>query len=167
MIQFTQRGPKVNGVQYKATYQKYKDMEGKEYIQIYSRNYGSFYFPEEIRAQFQVENRTDSMTDYFEMDRFNVCQEHELFPKVKATLEAINASYNKRKEKKKSERHLPKVSRCKSPKPFHHEYVSKIRFPELGKIVYLSCVLKKQEAIKAAQAVLMLTENANFKIVVC
>ncbi|EMO66609.1 hypothetical protein LEP1GSC132_0003 [Leptospira kirschneri str. 200803703] len=167
MIQFTQRGPKVNGVQYKASYQIYKDMEGKEYIQIYSLNYGRFYFPEEIREQFQVENRTDSMTDYFEMDRFNVFQTHELFPKVKATLEAINASYKKREEKKKSEWHLPKVSRCKSPKPNHNEYVSKIRFPKLGKTVYLSCVLKKQEAIKAAQAVLMLSENANFKKVVC
>lgn len=164
MIKFTQRGPKVNGVQYKASYQKYKDMEGRECIQIYSlKNY----FPKEIREQFQVVNRTDIMTDYFEMDRFNVYETHELFPKVKATLEAINASYNKRMEKKKSERLLPKVSRCKSPKPYHSEYVSKIRFPELGKIVYLSCVLKKQEAIKAAQAVLMLTENAKFKIVVC
>ncbi|TGM05951.1 hypothetical protein EHQ76_06690 [Leptospira barantonii] len=167
MIQFTIRGPKVKGKVYKAFYYHSEDQNGNKYIQVSSTEYGRLYFPEEIREQFKVENDTDTMTDYFDKDNFRVYETHPLFQKVAAAIEEIKEYCKRREEKKNAEKNLPKVSRCKSTRAFKREYISKVRFPESGKIVYLDRFLPKQEAIKAAQAILMVPEYANFKVVVC
>ena len=49
---------------------------------IYARDYARF--SKEVQQAFDVENNTDSMTDYFETDTIRVKPDHPLYEQVKA-----------------------------------------------------------------------------------
>jgi len=49
-------------------------------ITIYAKNYGRF--SAEIAEQFEIENNTDSQTDYFEDDKIRVTPSHHLYHAV-------------------------------------------------------------------------------------
>lgn len=53
-------------------------------ITIYPRNA----FPAEVRKYFEIENNSDSMTDYFEAGRIRVFPAHPLYEAVKAAATA-------------------------------------------------------------------------------
>lgn len=63
-------------------------------ITIYARDYDSF--SAKVRACFQVDNDTDTQTDYFDSDRIRVLPGHPLYGQVKAAMDACSAHYEKR-----------------------------------------------------------------------
>lgn len=67
-------------------------------ITIYARNYSRF--SRAIAEQFEVENNTDTMTDYFENDTIRVQPDHQLYAAVKAALEAQKAHFEKTQAKR-------------------------------------------------------------------
>ena len=56
-------------------------------ITIYGRD-GRF--SREVAAEFEIENETDIMTDYFEGDRIRVEPEHPLYARVREAMEKQN-----------------------------------------------------------------------------
>lgn len=71
-------------------------------ITIYSREYTPL--SAGIKAAFTVENKSDSMTDYFEKDIIRVLPDHPLYAQVFVAMQAQDA-HNKRRAAKWNERH--------------------------------------------------------------
>lgn len=68
-----------------------EDRNGEKNIDFYDRAYKKL--PEVIRKICNVKNETDSMTDYFENDRFEIRADHPLF---KLAAEAIIEKLDRR-----------------------------------------------------------------------
>lgn len=71
-----------------------------ETISIYARDYN--HFSALVRACFQVENDTDTMTDYFDSDRIRVTPSHPLYAQVRAAFEAQEAYRDRRAAKREA-----------------------------------------------------------------
>ena len=57
-------------------------------VKFHYDEYG--HLPSEIRSQFSVTNDTDTQTDYFDKDRFNISQSNRYFvPALRATLKRL------------------------------------------------------------------------------
>lgn len=71
-------------------------------LTIYARDYERF--SAEVREHFQVQNDSDSMTDYFENDRIRVAPEHPLYAQV---IDALNKqkAHGERRHAKYCQRH--------------------------------------------------------------
>jgi len=94
MLKFFYNGIKASdGKLQKCSYSKGYSHDPQA-ITIYARNYNRFC--KEIRAQFTVENNTDSMTDYFEEDRIRVNADHPLYAQVAAAEAQKAARWEKR-----------------------------------------------------------------------
>lgn len=63
-------------------------------ITVYARDYDRF--SAQVRACFAIKNDTDSMTDYFDRDSFDVIPAHPLYALVRAACDAQNARHAKR-----------------------------------------------------------------------
>lgn len=92
-IKFFYNGFKVNGGALYKVY--YNDGPLMHYpqgtITIYARDDNRTYMPKEMRQLFEVENNTDSQSDYFENDRIRVLPTHKLYAEIKAACEAAKA----------------------------------------------------------------------------
>ena len=69
-----------------------------ETITVWARDYNRF--PGAVTRYFDVENNTDSQSDYFEEDRLRVCPNHPLYAVVKAALDAQKIHEDKRAAKR-------------------------------------------------------------------
>jgi hypothetical protein len=70
-------------------------------ITVYAKDYRRF--SPEVREAFTVENGTDTMTDYFENDRFRVQPSHYLYDAVRDAMKAGEA-HRERQHAKRIER---------------------------------------------------------------
>lgn len=84
-IKFLKKGMKVNGQYFPVFYSSPKNnINGN--ATVYLRTYDSL--PEEARKIFNVENSSDSQTDYFEKDRIRIAPTSPYFSQIEALVEA-------------------------------------------------------------------------------
>lgn len=69
-LKFFYNGIKANGGELQSAYFSFSQENGNSFIRCYANNYGRF--SSEIQGTFCVKNDTDTMTDYFEKDRFTI-----------------------------------------------------------------------------------------------
>ena len=102
-FKFLWNGIKVNGGQLQKAWYSYSNLINypEQTITIYAKNYRRF--SAEISEVFDVQNNSDSMTDYFECDKIRVTPDHPLYAQV---LEACKASeaHGERMQAKREER---------------------------------------------------------------
>lgn len=102
-FKFLWNGIKVNnGTLQKATYNKgcYTPASGLPdgTITLYAKHYTGF--TREVWEAFDVQNDSDSMTDYFETDRIRVKPDHPLYTEVLAACQASDDHYRKMQAKR-------------------------------------------------------------------
>lgn len=61
-------------------------------ITIYADSYRGFYG--DVADAFEIQNNSDSQTDYFERDRIRVTPNHPLYDQVKVALDKKKAHWN-------------------------------------------------------------------------
>lgn len=115
MIKFYYNGLKVNG----GKLEKFMAWERQAYktspagIAIHARDYTRF--SPEVHKTFEVQNNTDSQTDYFEKDSFFVPVTHPRYAEIKRdVIDAKAAHFDKKNAKKSSNL---KALFEKAPKP--------------------------------------------------
>ena len=87
-IRFLVNGLKVNGGKLQsARYSLSTKWKGGRALTVYFNSHCGRFSPE-VAQVFPVENRTDSSSDYFEADRFDVAPSHPLFASVCAAMRA-------------------------------------------------------------------------------
>lgn len=70
-------------------------------LTIYAAGHkGTYRFKGDVAAAFEVQNDSDSMTDYFESDRVRVTPDHPMHAKVLAALNAQTAHWAARHTKR-------------------------------------------------------------------
>jgi len=79
-MKFQAHGIKTSEGLEKAFYMISCRHNGEKFIRVCADSYKSF--SKEIREAFKVRNDSDSMTDYFDKDDFEVTREHPLFQDV-------------------------------------------------------------------------------------
>jgi hypothetical protein len=72
--------------------------QSENHITVYNKSYTGF--SKEIREEFEIKNETDSMSDYFEEDRFTVNSDHPRYQEFK---DAITKRDQKRKAKREKQ----------------------------------------------------------------
>ena len=98
-IRFFYNGLKVGKGPLQKGYISCRSWKGKPLdFCVYARNYTHFSL--EVRETFDVKNETDTMTDYFEEDRFFVGIGHPLFKAVAAAFLKADEKAAKRAAKK-------------------------------------------------------------------
>jgi len=97
MIKFYYNGIRVNGKLNKALITEGVDIHGVNRICVYADDYEGF--DKEIRDEFVVKNESDSMTDYFETDKFSVYEGHKHWEALRKVIE-IKAQRRKRRMEK-------------------------------------------------------------------
>ena len=100
MLKFMYNGIKLDGKLFKATYSKGGYTEQSKIpqntITIYARDYEDFPKIEGL----QIQNNSDSMTDYFEKDRIRVTPTNQYYSLVNEAYEKQEEKRNKIKNKK-------------------------------------------------------------------
>jgi len=81
----------------RCSYSSYQDGT----ITVHAKDYRRF--SQEVRQAFTVENGTDTMTDYFENDRFRVQSGHHFYDVISAAMKAGEA-HRERQHAKRIER---------------------------------------------------------------
>ena len=104
MLKFYWNGIKENGGKLQRAWYSFGNLINypADTITIYGRDYTSF--SPEVQKAFEVQNDSDSQTDYFEQDRIRVTSDHLLYPQVFAAYRAHKAHSDMR-HAKWSERH--------------------------------------------------------------
>lgn len=83
-IKWMQNGFKVNGALVKGRMHLSSRVDGSRVLCFYAEEYGAA-VPADLRAHLGVTNKTDTMTDYFEHDHFDISPAHaEFAPAMKA-----------------------------------------------------------------------------------
>lgn len=103
MIKFFYNGLKVDGGKLqKASYSKYEARStGALSLAIYKDGYCPF---EGVSGYFDVENETDSMTDYFCRDSITITENHPLWDDVNAAWEKQKAHRDNVNDKRTAKR---------------------------------------------------------------
>lgn len=94
MLKFFYNGIKANGGKLQKAHYSFGNYTTESGINpasvtIYAREYDGFCG--EVATAFDVQNNTDSQTDYFEKDRIRVAPEHPLYALVVAAYDAQQA----------------------------------------------------------------------------
>lgn len=99
-LRFLWNGVKINGTLTRCYYSMGNLVEPwpAETITVWCKGYGRL--PEAIAKYFDVENNSDSQSDYFEEDRIRVCPNHPLYGLVKAAWQAQQIHEDKRLAKR-------------------------------------------------------------------
>ena len=74
--------------------------DGRKCVQIYAKDYGSKLT--KVFADDIVENRTDTMTDYFEKDTVRLFEDHPLYKQAREAVERFNKERDAKYEAKRA-----------------------------------------------------------------
>ena len=70
MIKFFYNGLKVDGGELHGCYFRFSVEDNKPVVKVWAKNY--IHFPKEVWTTFSVHNASDSMSDYFDVDGFEI-----------------------------------------------------------------------------------------------
>lgn len=99
-MKILQKGIKESGKFVSCYY--YQNKNGQ--ITVYANNYDGF--GEEVQSMFEVKNATDTMTDYWEKDHFDVQEDHPLYSEFLIKINGYSSSWEKRQQNKKLKKAL-------------------------------------------------------------
>lgn len=101
-LRFFWNGIKASDGKLQAAY--FWDSELRNYpagtITISAKNYSGF--SAQVAEAFEIQNHTDSQTDYFEHDTIRVTPTHPLYSQVKASMDARKMRNEKLSQKRRS-----------------------------------------------------------------
>ena len=100
MVKFLKKGLKFNGEYFSAWYSSAKNNVNGN-ATVYLRDYKRL--PQEAHSYFNVENESDSQTDYFETDRIRIAPNSPYFQIVEE-LARVEAEETQRRREAKNQR---------------------------------------------------------------